>query len=216
MNVVCIVQARLGSTRLPNKVLKKIGNKTVIEVLLSRIKKSKHMDKIILATSNTSLDSKLANFINNLGFDVFKGNHKNVLERYYLAAKKYEADLIVRITGDCPLVDPNLIDRMIKKFKKNNYDYISNTLIPTYPDGLDIEVFSFNALKKTFLNSKTQIQKEHVTPYIYQSGKFKIFNQKNKIDYSKFRWTIDEIQDYQVLKKIFKHFKPNIYFLGQT
>ena len=125
--------------------------------------------------------------------------------------KKYEADLIVRITGDCPLVDSNLIDQMIKIFKKN-YDYISNTLIPTYPDGLDIELFSFNALNKTFLKSKTQIQKEHVTPYMYQSGKFKIFNQKNRIDYSKFRWTIDEIQDYQVLKKIFEYFKPNIFF----
>ena len=108
-----------------------------------------------------------------LGFDVFRGSHENVLKRYYLAAKKYEADLIVRITGDCPLVDSNLIDQMIKTFIeiKKNYDYISNTIIPTYPDGLDIEVFSFNALNKTFLNSKTQIQKEHVTPYMYQSGK---------------------------------------------
>lgn len=212
MKIVCIVQARLGSTRFPNKVLKKIGNKKIIEILLSRIKKSKYIDQIVLATSNTSLDTKLANFIMRLGFDVFKGSHKNVLKRYYLAAKKYEADLIVRITGDCPLVDSNLIDQMIKTFKKKNYDYISNTLIPTYPDGLDIEVFSFNALNKTFLNSKTQMQKEHVTPYMYQSGKFKIFNQKNRIDYSKFRWTIDEIQDYQVLKKIFKYFKPNIFF----
>jgi len=212
MKVVCIVQARLGSTRFPNKVLKKIGNKTIIEILLSRIKKSKYLDQIVLATSNTSLDIKLANFITRLGFEVFKGSHKNVLKRYYLAAKKYEADIIVRITGDCPLVDSNLIDQMIKKFKEKNYDYISNTLIPTYPDGLDIEVFSFNALNKTFLNSKTQIQKEHVTPYMYQSGKLKILNQKNRIDYSKFRLTIDEIRDYQVLKKIFKYFKPNIFF----
>ena len=212
MKVVCIVQARLGSIRFPKKVLKKIGNKTVIQVLLSRVKKSKHIDQIILATSNTSLDSKLADYIKNLGFDVFKGSHKNVLKRYYLAAKKYEADLIVRITGDCPLVDPNLIDKIINIFKQKKYDYISNTLTPTYPDGLDVEVFSFNTLKKSYLKSKTLFQKEHVTPYIYQSGKFKIFNQKSKIDYSKFRWTIDEIKDYKVLKKIFKYFNPNIYF----
>ncbi len=212
MKIVSVVQARLGSTRLPNKVMLPLGNSTIIKVLLERLKLSKMANKIILATTVNPLDSTLAEYVSNLNFPVFRGSENDVLDRYYQAAKLHEADVIIRITGDCPLVDPSLVDMCVKKFISLGVDYYSNTSPATFPDGLDIEIFSFSALEIAWKEAKSSFDREHVTPYFRKSGKFKIDNYVNTIDYSKERWTIDELNDYKLIKSIFDHFSPNIDF----
>ena len=211
MNIVAIVQARVDSARFREKVLQKIGSKTIIEILLSRLSNSKLLNKIIVATSNEQVDKRLVEHIKKLNYKIFLGSKNDVLSRYYNAAKKFKADIILRVTGDCPLVDPELVDDVIKKFQNSKVDYISNCLKPTYPDGLDLEIFSFNALKKAHFNCKSIIDREHVTSFFYKYNKFKILNISNNVDYSNLRWTIDEEEDYQVLNLIFKNFK-NYFF----
>ena len=144
---LAIVQARLGSTRFPKKVLKKINDKTLIEILLERLSKSRFIDKIIVATTDNNSDDELVNHINSLSIETFRGDRDNVLDRFYNAALKYKPKNIIRITGDCPLIDPLLVDDIIDSFLDSNIDYLCNNYPPTFPDGLDIEVFSFSALE---------------------------------------------------------------------
>ena len=151
---VIIIQARLGSNRLPEKVLKKIGKYSVIEMIVKRLKKSKKISDIIVATSNTKRDKKLISFLKRKKIKVFAGSEANVLSRYYKVAKKFSADYVVRICGDCPFVDSKLMDKMISKIIINQLDYVSNINPPTYPDGLDIEVFSFKRLSEAFKLAK--------------------------------------------------------------
>ena len=136
----------MGSTRFPNKVMSLVGGKPMIELLLCRLEKSRYIDEKILATSHNKNDDYLCDFVAGLGYFVYRGNEQDVLDRYYQAAKKAKADVVVRITGDCPLVDPEIVDQVIEVLKKDKLDYVSNTIIPTYPDGLDVEVFTFVAL----------------------------------------------------------------------
>ena len=155
MYVIAIVQARVGSIRFPNKVMQPVSvNIPMIEVLFSRLNQSKEIDKIVLATSTDLRNQPLIDHISNLGFEVFQGSENNVLDRYYQAASQYNPDAIVRITGDCPLVDPEVVDTVVNAYKLNNADYVCNTNPPTYPDGLDVEVFSFSALKTAWKNAK--------------------------------------------------------------
>ena len=212
MKILCIVQARLNSKRFPNKVLKYINNRSILEILLLRLSKCKLLNQIIVATTDRPEDKDLINHIQNLNFSYYMGSEKNVLERFFKAACFYKADIVVRITGDCPLIDPALVDECIQLFLFNNYDYLSNRITPTYPDGLDTEVFTFKALEKAYHYAKTEYDKEHVTPYIYNSGEFLIGKKSSPVDYSKYRWTLDYEEDLIVLEKIFSHFKPNIYF----
>ena len=146
MKIVAIVQARTGSIRLPNKVMKLIKGMPMIEILLKRLNKSKKLDHIVLATSNDVRNKNLINHVKSLGFTCTQGSEHDVLERYLQAAEQSKADVVVRITGDCPLVDPVLVDECIHKFKEHNVDYYSNTILPTFPDGLDIEVFKSSML----------------------------------------------------------------------
>ena len=141
--------------------------------MLSRLSKSKNIDKIILATSIDSANDKLSEKVKTLGYDVFRGSEKNVLDRYYSAAKQYNPSIIVRITGDCPIIDPVLVDQVIEMYIKNNVDYVSNNHPPTYPDGLDTEVFSFKSLEVSWQNAKKSQELEHVTPYILNNARFK-------------------------------------------
>ena len=210
--VVAIVQARLGSIRFPEKVLKKIEGKSLIEILFHRLALSKKVDQIVLATTTSSQDDKLAQIISDLGFIVFRGNETDVLDRYYNAAMEQEAQTIVRITGDCPIIDSGLVDSIITKYEKGNVDYASNTNPPTYPDGLDIEVFSFESLKIAHENSNDHYDREHVTPYIKTNDQFCRINILNQINYSSERWTVDEHEDFLVIKSIIDHFKPNLDF----
>ncbi len=212
MNVVAIIQARLESIRLPNKVMKLIGEYPMIELLIKRLNKSKEISKIVIATSKNSINEPLIRHVRKLGFACEVGSEDDVLDRYFQVAKKYSADAVVRITGDCPLIDPSIVDNIIKEFKTQEVDYISNTLKPTYPDGLDTEVFTFASLKRAHKESCEIFEREHVTPYIKQSKLFKIKEYQNSKDYSHLRWTVDDDKDFKIVLKVFENFSPNIYF----
>ncbi len=204
--VLVIIQARLGSTRLPNKAFKKIGKRTIIEMITNRISKSKNIDNLIVATTNKNVDKKLHNFLKKKNIKVFLGSEKNVLDRFYKAAKLFSPKYIVRICGDCPFVDFKLLDEMVKLIKVKNYDYVSNVNPPTYPDGLDIEIFSFKALKRAHKKAKNNYDKEHVTPYIVRNIK-NSYNFETKKNYSNIRLTVDEPIDLNVLNKTYKNIK---------
>jgi glutamate-1-semialdehyde 2,1-aminomutase len=213
LRTIAILQARLGSTRLPNKVMLPVSTDLpMIEVLLSRLSKSKEIEKIILATSNMPINKLLAEHVNKLGYDVFLGSENDVLDRYYQASLKYSPDVVVRITGDCPLVDPEIVDDVVRAYKSSSADYVSNINPPTYPDGLDVEVFSFAVLKAAWEEARENPDREHVTSYIRESGKFKIENIVSSVDYSNERWTVDEPEDQEVIKLIFEYFSPRTDF----
>jgi glutamate-1-semialdehyde 2,1-aminomutase len=215
MKIVAIVQARMGSTRLPDKVMKRIGGVPMIEVLLARLSRSKEVDEIILATSSDEKNRPLSSHVKNLGYRVHQGSENDVLDRYLGAGALAGADVVVRITGDCPLVDPFLVDEVIRGFRESKVEYFSNIQPPTYPDGLDIEVFSYKALQKAALEATKPSDREHVTPYLRENDAFARASLKNDKDYSNLRWTVDESYDYEVVEKIFSHFTPDIHFTWQ-
>ena len=208
MKIVAIVQARMGSSRLPGKVMKEICETPLIELLLERLAKSKRIDQIILATSTAPGNKPLVDHVRGLGYMVFQGSENNVLERYYQAAKEAQADVVVRITGDCPLIDPKLVDKILAAYEEKAVDYMSNTRPPSYPDGLDTAVFSFASLVQCYQNASSDFEKEHVVPYIRESGEFSLGNVSNPVDCSDQRWTVDELHDFEVVTNIFEHFHP--------
>ena len=212
INNILIIQARINSQRFPEKVIKKINGKSLIEIMLHRLKKSKYINKIVFAIPNNKENHNLYNFLKKLSCNIHLGNEKNVLKRFFYTAKKFNADNIVRITSDCPLVDYQLVDKMLKFFLKSDFDYISNILIPTYPDGLDVEILSKRTLFNAYKNAKTKFDKEHVTTFIRKSNNFKKFNYLNNNDYSEYRLTVDHKEDFRIIKKIFDNFSPKIYF----
>jgi glutamate-1-semialdehyde 2,1-aminomutase len=212
MNIVAIVQARMGSSRLPNKVMKPICGTPMIELLLLRLAKSKEISQIIVATSLDERNEPLISHVRELGFACEQGSENDVLDRYVDAAKKHHAQIIVRITGDCPLVDSALVDEVIHQFKEADVDYFSNTSPPTFPDGMDIEVFGLDILEQAANEATTIFDREHVTPYIRNSGKFKISAMQHCEDLSALRWTVDEAEDFAVIEKVFAHFYPRMDF----
>jgi spore coat polysaccharide biosynthesis protein SpsF (cytidylyltransferase family) len=208
-----IIQARMGSSRLPNKVLLKYKNLSILDILINRLNNSRLIDKIIIATTNKNRDIKIVNYCKKNNIKYFRGSETDVLSRYYHAAKKYKIQNIIRITSDCPLVDYRIINLMIKIFKNTNIDYLANTYpMPTnYPDGMDIEIFNFKTLKNTFYNAELPSEREHVTIYMWKSGKFKIKKITIKKNFSKYRFCIDYNSDFIFLKKIINKFKENIF-----
>ncbi|MDE2427258.1 MAG: aminotransferase class III-fold pyridoxal phosphate-dependent enzyme [Burkholderiales bacterium] len=212
MKVLAIVQARMGSTRLPNKVMLPIGDKTLIEILLNRLAKAKTLNQIIVATSTDPKNDSLRKHVEDLGYNCYSGSESDVLDRYYQAAKHFEGEVIVRITGDCPLVDAALVDKAVKLYLDGDIDYLSNTNPPTYPDGLDIEIFSFKALSQAHKKATLSYDKEHVTPYLRNSNHFKTNYFSNSIDLSNLRWTVDEANDLKVIRNVFNTFAPDINF----
>jgi glutamate-1-semialdehyde 2,1-aminomutase len=212
MKTVAIVQARMGSTRFPNKVTKRIRGTPLIELLLDRLRRSKELDQILLATSSATVNEPLAALVRALGYIVYCGSEQDVLDRYYQAAKQVGADIVVRITGDCPLVDPELVDNVISAFKGGNVDYACNNYPPTYPDGLDVEVVSFQALEAASKEAVRPTEREHVTSYIRESGRFRTLTLKHSEDLSGERWTIDEPVDFEVVAAVFEYFHPRTDF----
>ncbi len=208
MTITAIVQARMGSTRLPNKVMRRMLGVPMIELLLNRLSQSKQIDRIILATSQDKRNQPLVSHVRGLGYEVYQGSEDDVLDRYYQAACLVQPEIIVRITGDCPLIDPEIVDRAITTFQESKVDYLSNTNPPTYPDGLDVEVFTFTALKQAWQSASQSHQREHVTPYLRDTSKFKLLNINHTEDRSDQRWTVDEPEDFEVIKNIFEHFVP--------
>tara|TARA_B100000787_G_C16199227_1_gene303601 strand:+ start:12549 stop:14576 length:2028 start_codon:yes stop_codon:yes gene_type:complete len=212
MKIIAIVQARMGSTRLPNKVMKPIGGIPMIELLLNRLARSKEIDQIVVATSIDECNLPLAAHITKLGYSCEQGSENDVLDRYIQTAKKHAADVVVRITGDCPLIDPDLVDEVIYSFQAANVDYFSNTSPPTYPDGLDVEVFTLKALKQAGAEASDSFDREHVTPYLRKRDKFKTAGLQYGEDLSALRWTVDEDVDFVVIEKVFQYFHPRTSF----
>jgi len=215
VKTVAIVQARMGSNRFPNKVMQPICGTPMIGLLLERLSRARHVDQIVLATSSDPRNEPLAQYVRRLGFEVYRGSEDDVLDRYYQAAKMTRADVVVRITGDCPLIDPELVDAVIDKFMEEEVDYASNTMPPTYPDGLDVEVFTFKALETAWNQAKDPLHREHVTSYIRESKQFIRTNLANETDNSGERWTVDEPEDLEVIRNVFEHFKPRRDFSWQ-
>jgi glutamate-1-semialdehyde 2,1-aminomutase len=212
MITLAIIQARMGSTRLPNKVMKPIQGAPMIELLISRLAKAKEVDKIIVATSVDPRNLPLVAHVRQLGYACEQGSENDVLDRYLQAARVHQADVVVRITGDCPLVDAALVDDCIRRFKAAGVDYLSNSSPPSYPDGLDIEVFTFKALEKASQETSKPFDREHVTPYLREPGRFKIGAMQHSQDLSALRWTVDEPRDFAVIEKVFLHFHPRTDF----
>lgn len=212
MKVVAIVQARMGSTRLPGKVMMSIGGYTLIELLLMRLSESIEVDEIVVATSEHTNNKALIDHVRSLGFRCEEGSENDVLERYYDTAVKCSADVIIRITADCPLIDSAMVDECVKEFKRSGVDYFSNNHPESFPDGLDVEVFSFSALSQAHQEASSNIDREHVTPYIRDCNKFSIGEMVCNEDHSDKRWTVDEPADFNVVKNVFDSFLPNVNF----
>jgi glutamate-1-semialdehyde 2,1-aminomutase len=215
MKTVAIVQARMGSTRLPNKVMKPIAGVPMIKLLLERLALAAEVDEIVVATSEDARNHPLADHVLALGYRCYRGSENDVLDRYLQAAKTAAADVVVRITGDCPLIDPGLVDEAIRRFKAAGVDYLSNTSPPSYPDGLDTEVFTFAALERAAREAEKAFDREHVTPFLREAGQFRQAAMQNDEDLSALRWTVDEPADFEVVTNVFDHFAPDIHFTWQ-
>ena len=208
MKTSIIVQARMGSSRLPGKVLKEINGITLLEFLLKQISYCKSIDEIIVATTTEKIDDVIFNKCKDLNVTVFRGSELNVLDRYYQCAKTYSIENIVRITADNPLIDPFLVDKVINFFDSNSFDYVTTFLPPTFPSGTEVEIFSFSALENAWNNAKLPSEREHVTPYFYNNkNKFKIFNYENEKNISKFRYAVDRIEDLELVKILMSRIK---------
>jgi spore coat polysaccharide biosynthesis protein SpsF len=214
-NATAIIQARLGSTRLPGKTLMTIEGDTLLGHLVNRVKACTLVDDIIIATTNRSCDDKIISFAKTHELAFYRGSEEDVLDRFYKTAIEFDVRTIVRVTPDCPLLDPKVVDLVINHYLKGNYDYVSNVLDRRYPDGLDTEIFSFQALERTWQEAKLPSEREHVTPYIYKHPElFRLFSVKKAgEDLSWLRWTVDNAEDFQFVTKIFsKLYSPNKIF----
>lgn len=205
--VVAIVQARMGSTRLPRKVLKDLAGTSVLARVAARLKRSATIVDALVATTDTSADDVIVAECRKLQMRVFRGDEKDVLDRYYRAAQFSKADVVVRITADCPLIDPALVDNVVSAFLRDRPDYASNVLERRYPRGLDTEVFSIQALEVAWRESREPYQRAHVTPYFYQHPEmFRLLAVRGDTDYSQMRWTLDTESDLEFLRAIYQRF----------
>jgi spore coat polysaccharide biosynthesis protein SpsF len=204
MRVVAIIQARMGSTRLPGKVLKRLGGRTALERVVSRIRQCGLLDEVMVATSVKRADDAIVEECARLRVGVFRGSESDVLDRYLHAAEAAQADVVVRITSDCPLIDPGLSDATIQGFLDARPDYASNVLERTYPRGLDTEVVAVKALESAFREAQDPFQREHVTPFLYQHPeRFRLLSVKGERDYSQHRWTLDTLEDLEFLQALY-------------
>jgi len=205
---LCIIQARYGSTRLPGKVLKKINGLTLLEYEINRVGQLKKIDKIVIATTNNKNDDRIEELCKKIKINCFRGSENDVLDRYYQCVLKYpEYENIIRITGDCPLIDPVVINEVINFFEKGKYDYCNNTEKDTFPDGMDVEIFKKLVLIEAAQKAKLPSEREHVTPYITKSKKYKKGNLTAPSNWSHFRLTVDEPIDFEVIKFLIKNSK---------
>ena len=208
MKVLAITQARYGSTRLPAKVLKEVNGETLLELHLNRILQASKVTKLKVATTTEEGADKIIEIAHRVGVGTYKGSVDDVLERFYFAAKDEHPDYIVRVTSDCPLIDPKVIDKVITACIDGNFDYVSNTLTPTFPDGIDCECFKFSALEKAYNEATLKSEREHVTPYIKKNSTeiggnlFKSLNVVNDEDYSEYRITVDTQEDFELIKNL--------------
>lgn len=207
MKTSAIIQARMASSRLPGKVMMKVDDRhSVLHCVLTQLQESKFLDQIIVATTNIHEDDQIVEFLEKENVSIFRGHPSDVLARYYQCAKKFSCSTIVRITADCPLIDPKIVDQVVQKYYSGNFEYVTNKLprtAPTFPQGTETEVFSFQALKQAWKEAKKPSEREHVTPYFYNnSDKFKIFSLTHSPNLSHLRWTVDREEDLKLVQLI--------------
>lgn len=210
--VITVVQARMGSSRLPGKVMMRVQNKTLLELQLERISMALNCGKIVVATSTNQLDDELVSYVEKLGYEVFRGNKSNLLDRHYRCAIKYKADIVAKIPSDCPLIDREAIEAVFDLFYKGDFDYVSNLHPATYPDGNDCEVFSFQALEKACIEATKSMEREHTTPYFWEHPEsFRLGNVIWNVDkdYSmSHRFTLDYLEDYYFIEAVYNELYP--------
>ncbi|OES46060.1 cytidylyltransferase domain-containing protein [Domibacillus iocasae] len=216
MKVAAIIQARMGSTRLPGKILKKVNGKTLLEYQIERVRQAKTIDQVIIATTVKDGDQPIVDFCQEKGISYYRGSEQDVLARYVETARKYSAEVIVRLTSDCPIIDPQVIDQTVGHFlvQRESIDYVSNTIKRTFPRGMDTEVFAFQALQRAHQEAILERDREHVTAYIYTNPDlFRIQGIENKNDYSHYRWTVDTEEDFELISLIIdKLYSPDQFF----
>jgi len=216
-SVTAIIQARMTSTRLPGKVMLEVLGKPLLGYLVERLADAARIDRIVVATTTNPEDDIVAEFSRKAGLDLFRGSEHNVLERYTRAATVYQADHILRITADCPLIDPVLVDALVDFYFKGEFDYALNCEPPTLPDGLDAEVFSFAVLQQTHENATLPSEREHVTPYMRKHPEiFSIGRWRNAQDWSHLRWTVDEPEDFHLVSRVIKALYSQNQHFGTT
>ena len=219
MKTIAIIQARMGSTRLPGKVLKEILGIPLLVHIVNRVKSAKGIDDVIVATSEEKNNDAIREVCKKNNINCFSGSEEDVLDRFYKAAKENNADIVLRITGDCPLIDPEIVSRIIEMFKSLDYEFIglatgaggakSEFDGHRFPDGLDTEIFYFSVLETAWKEAKEKFEREHVTPFIWKRPeKFKLGSYKSDIDYSDMRWTVDNQEDFELIQEIYKELYP--------
>lgn len=206
MVTTAIIQARMRSTRLPGKVLEEVAGRPLLWHVVHRVRAAQLIDNVVVATSVDKFDDAIADFCEKNSITCFRGDHDDVLDRFYHAAKKHKSDVVVRITADCPLIDPKVIERVISTHFSQESDYTANNIIYTYPDGLDVEVFSMQALETAWKAAESQFEREHVTPYIKSSKNLRTHNVQNDIalPQKEMRWTVDDARDLDFVRKVFE------------
>jgi spore coat polysaccharide biosynthesis protein SpsF len=204
VRVIAIIQARLGSTRLPGKVLQDIGGATMLARVVRRAQRATSLSQVVVATTTSPADEAIVAECAHLGVPIFRGDEQDVLDRYYRAAQAYQAQVVVRITSDCPLIDPGVVDKVVGAFLDARPDYASNCLERTYPRGLDTEVMTLAALERTWLQAGEPYQRAHVTPYLYQNPDlFKLLSVTGDWDHSHYRWTVDTPEDLAFVREVY-------------
>lgn len=210
MNVIAIVQARMGSTRLPGKVLLDLAGEPVLVRDINRIKRARTLNKIVVATTLEALDNSIVDLCRERAWPFFRGSEHDVLDRYYGAAITHKADIVVRITADCPLIEPEIVDKTVNMLlcRQCGADYASNGLPPrTYPRGMDVEAFTLSTLERAWREDSNIAWREHVTPFIYSHPDiFRLANVTNSTDYSHMRWTLDTKEDLEFIRRIYSQF----------
>lgn len=202
LRTVAIVQARMSSTRLPGKVLEPIAGRPGIVFMCERLKRARRLDAICVATSSDTSDDLLARCVEAMGISLFRGDLDDVLNRFIGAARQERAEVIVRLTGDCPLIDPVLVDRVIEARERGDYDYASNVAPPTYPDGLDIEVMTLAALERAHREAGSASEREHVTTYLREAAGYSRHCHRGLVDLSGLRWTVDYPDDLAFVQQL--------------
>jgi len=214
LKVVAIVQARMGSTRLPGKVLQDLEGETVLARVVTRLRRARLINEFLVATTDRAADDAIVKECRSLAVPVFRGEQDDVLDRYFRAAQLAKAEIVVRITSDCPLIDPEITDKTIAAFLEARPDYASNSLVRTYPRGLDTEVMSFATLGRAWQEARKPHEREHVTPYVYQHpAEFKLLSVTGEADHSAHRWTVDTPEDLELVRAIYSRLKGNANFL---
>jgi len=207
--ILAILQARLSSTRLPGKVLKPILGVPMLLRQVERVRRARCIERLVLATSDDPSDDAIGKLCHENDIECFRGSLNDVLDRFYQAAKDKNPDYVIRLTGDCPLIDPDIIDRVVRHGVAGEFDYASNTIKPTFPDGLDVEVFRFVCLEAAWHEAALPSQREHVTPFIHQQpGRFKIGNYAGARNLPHLRWTVDEALDFELIRQIYESLYP--------